>query len=480
MRKTSLSALAAVGVLAGMTGANAADLGGNCCADLEERIAELEATTARKGNRKVSLTISGWVSQQVSFWDDGVEKNTYVSDLGGTLNSNVKFSGSAKISPDWTAGYLLHIEAESNGNLGLNANQDNSAGAKGVSVLQSFWFLKSESFGKLSVGLQSSAADNAALLPDGSGSLIFANYIMYDINAFALRRKGTGAQVSNWGSLATCQSFTGADSLGLGMDCDGVPNDNVRYDTPTFAGFSASASWGEDDVWALSGRYAGEFSGFKLAAAVGYVDSSDDNGATVAAAGPPIVNTNKEGFEKARGGKQASALQIGAYVQHVPTGLFVYGAYGKDYNDRTGGQFGSFAGTAAGTGAVFGTGGQQKDAENFYIKAGIRQKWSPLGASVLYGEYGENRDKFSNAAFLQGVTSSTLTQWGIGFVQEIDAAAMSLFMNYRNYQADVTCRAGGNGGGICGGAAGGAAGGLAGKQNFEDAQLFKAGAIINF
>ena len=58
--------------------ANAADLGGNCCADLEERIAELEATTARKGNRKVSLTVSGWVSEQVAFWDDGTESNVYV------------------------------------------------------------------------------------------------------------------------------------------------------------------------------------------------------------------------------------------------------------------------------------------------------------------------------------------------------------------------------------------------------------------
>ena len=35
--------------------AKAADLGGDCCADLEERVAELEATTARKGNRKMSL-----------------------------------------------------------------------------------------------------------------------------------------------------------------------------------------------------------------------------------------------------------------------------------------------------------------------------------------------------------------------------------------------------------------------------------------
>ncbi len=40
----------------------AADLGGDCCADLEERIADTESTTARKGNRKVSLKISGWLA----------------------------------------------------------------------------------------------------------------------------------------------------------------------------------------------------------------------------------------------------------------------------------------------------------------------------------------------------------------------------------------------------------------------------------
>ena len=41
--------------LASSVSANAADFGGDCCADLEERIAELEATTARKGNTKVKL-----------------------------------------------------------------------------------------------------------------------------------------------------------------------------------------------------------------------------------------------------------------------------------------------------------------------------------------------------------------------------------------------------------------------------------------
>ncbi len=73
MNRYSLSALAAAGLLAGTfaTSASAADLGGNCCADLEERIAELEATTARKGNRKVSLTVTGWVSSQLYWFDSG-------------------------------------------------------------------------------------------------------------------------------------------------------------------------------------------------------------------------------------------------------------------------------------------------------------------------------------------------------------------------------------------------------------------------
>ncbi|MCB1485091.1 MAG: porin, partial [Hyphomicrobiaceae bacterium] len=95
--------------LLGGGNAFAADLGGNCCADLEERIAELEATTARKGNRKVSLTITGWVSSQLYWFDNGDESNVYVVDNNNDLSSNVKFTGTAQISPGWRAGYSLWI-----------------------------------------------------------------------------------------------------------------------------------------------------------------------------------------------------------------------------------------------------------------------------------------------------------------------------------------------------------------------------------
>ena len=156
MTKFRVGALVAAGVLAGgfATSASAADLGGNCCADLEERIAELEATTARKGNRKVSLTVSGWVGQQVMWWDDGAESNAYVTDLGSTLGSHVKFTGQATILPGWSAGYVLHIEAIGSDSLTTSQIQPDGVNAltgthNGVSTLQSFWFLKSDQLGKV-------------------------------------------------------------------------------------------------------------------------------------------------------------------------------------------------------------------------------------------------------------------------------------------------------------------------------------------
>src|SRR4029079_16927678 len=75
--------------------AKAADLDGGCCADLEERVAELEATTVRKGNERVSVTLSGWVIKLGSFWDDGHETNFYVGDKDTTLSSQVQITGSA-------------------------------------------------------------------------------------------------------------------------------------------------------------------------------------------------------------------------------------------------------------------------------------------------------------------------------------------------------------------------------------------------
>ncbi|HEX2843233.1 porin [Hyphomicrobium sp.] len=442
MNKYSLGALAAAGLLAGglATSANAADLGGNCCADLEERVAELEATTARKGNRKVSLTVSGWVGQQIMAWDDGFESNQYVGDLGTTLASHVKFTGQATIVPGWTAGYVLHLEMSNNDSLALNQNYQ-QAGLVGswtkVTPLQSYWFIKSDSYGKIGVGRQSQASDNTAILVDGSGSLVPANWVAFDVASFQMRESGTGLNAGSWGAVGLC---TGGGAWG---DCNGNTQNVVRYDSPTFAGFSASASWGEDDMWDVALRYAGEHHGFKFAAAAAYNEITGG------------------GFPNWHGGgvlaPETQYFQVGAYLQHVRTGLFLYGAYGHnelDFTDRS---------VAP---------GNEFEADQYYIKAGIRGKWHPLGATVLYGEYnnvqGDGGTAVSSPVGVNDLNttvsvgaglSDELEVWGLGVVQEIDAAAMSLWISYRHLSYDHNNAAVGQ---------------------IEDFDYVKAGALINF
>lgn len=456
MNKYSLSALLAAGLLAGSfaTGAQAADLGGDCCADLEERVAELEATTARKGNRKVSLTVSGFVAQQVLIWDDGEESNVYVTDTGSvSIGTHFAFSGKAQINSEWSAGFLIKIEAMNNDSLTVGQNSDEGpnamrilqGGGLGVLGLESaYWFLKSERVGRVSVGQQSSAADNQAILPDGSGSLVQANYVLYDVNGFTTRANGiyTGF---GWGALANCQGLNGYG--GAFGDCDGVPHNNVRYDTPTVAGFSGSASWGEDDMWALSARYAGEFGGIKLAGAIAYHETTDEGGTGVFIGGA------------ANGGLDVGHLQLGGYVEHVSSGLFFYGAYANAYNDTTA--------------SVRGAGQTNPDGDMFYLKAGLKRKVFALGSTTFYGEYGQKDDTFTAGMYDAGVNTSEMDHYGIGIVQNVDAAAMQMWLSWRHYEGDVNCidQAAGSCAGI----------GLAqGNNSLEEFDLVKFGALINF
>ena len=481
MKKSSLSALVAAGLLMGglsAGSASAADLGGNCCADLEERIAELEATTARKGNRKVSLTISGWVGEQVMYWDDGAEQNVYVTGLGSTLASHFKFTGQATISPGWSAGYVIHVEAMDSDSLTLNqfsqhnvsALQPNnlSSGAYGVQLLQSYWFIKSDHLGKLGVGLQSSASDNAAILVDGSGSLVPANWVMFDYNGFLVRNSDGGFTGLNWQTLGGfCYGGGGA-----GGDCFGAPRDSVRYDSPTFHGFSVSASWGEDDFWDVAARFSGESNGFKLAVAAAYSQWSQDfftepgliNSGGAATGVALIVPTSAQAD-----GRWVDYFQIGAYVEHVPTGLWLYGAYGHIDPDGLTGAIDVLA--ADGTVAATIPGGLDRaSGDTYYIKGGLRERWHPLGHTVLYAEY----EKFSNSVpdvlVNVGISSST-NLWGLGVVQEIDAAAMSLWLSYRHISADL------EGAGCVAGVAGL---GITAGCGTDDFQYVKAGALINF
>lgn len=424
------------GLFLATAGASAADLGGNCCADLEERIAELEATTARKGNRKVSLTISGYIAQEITCWDDGGESNIYLHGMGPTQATHVKFSGQAQIAAGWTAGYMLRIQNVDGNAFGRNAatgaamNQNNDTFDSGLNAQMSYWFIQSKDLGKLSVGRQAAAAKSAAMFTDQSGTQVIDNYtFLAGFPQFVLRSGGDLTPAVTWGQFAFCYQ----QGVPLGGDCNGIVLNSVRYDTPTVAGFSASASWGEDDFWEVALRYSGEFSGFKVALGAGYSVFSDED---VAAALPPGTV------------KDTSFFQAGGYVQHVETGLFVHAAYGYEDNSDT----------RIGVAQL-----QPEDGEHWYVKAGIRKKWSPLGATILYGDYAEYLDQIGPGALALGVTDSTLRRYGGGVAQELDAAAMTVYLKYQHYDLD----------------AGGAAADPA-LADFDSLDLVSFGGLINF
>src|SRR6516225_593954 len=106
--------------------AKAADLGGDCCADLEERVAELEATTVRKGNKKVTVQIYGKMNQAIEFWDDGHEKNVYeVNNYNESSRTGIK--GNAKIVGDWSGGFRLEWEYRRAASQQVNQFNDDNA-----------------------------------------------------------------------------------------------------------------------------------------------------------------------------------------------------------------------------------------------------------------------------------------------------------------------------------------------------------------
>ena len=400
---------AAAVLLLPLQAANAADLGGNCCADLEERIAELEATTARKGNRKVTLTISGYVAEEITAWDDGGEQNIYTHGLGPTQTTHVKFNGQAQISPGWTAGYMLRLQALQDNPFSRDAatgnamTQNSPRFDQGINVQMSYWFLQSKDLGKISVGKQALSAKSAAMFTDQSGTQIFDNYtFLAGFPQFAIRSGGDLSPANlTWGQLAFCYN----QNLPIGGDCNGIVMSGIRYDTPVIAGFAASASWGEDDVWEVAGRYTGELSGFKVSLGIGYSESKDETAAT----GPLQFH------------KDAEVFQAGGYIQHLATGLFLHGAYGQENNNNS----------------VLLNGKIAPDSDHFYFKGGIRQKWTSLGATIVYGDYAEYHDQLGPAALALGATSSTLTRYGGGIAQEIDAAAMTIYLKYQHYDASI-------------------------------------------
>lgn len=421
-------ALAAAFCLASFSPASAADLGGDCCADLEERVAELEATTASKGNRNVSLTLSGHVNRAILFWDDGQESNAYVV---GNKNdqTNFSFTGDAKINGDWNGGYAITIRLHDA--LSDEVDQSNDNGTTGFTIWESFLYLESKTYGRVSLGQVSRVSDTA---PENDLSEAgVAGYAgAQDMGgAFLLRATDGTLPGVTWGDL---YNHLNGDTANV-----------VRYDTPEISGFVASVSWGEDDIWDVGLKFAGESGGFTVEASVAYTEDRDANG-----------------IDGTPGNVSNSTIVGSVAVLHEPTGLNALVSAGQREFDEM----------VLDAGALR----TPEDAKFIYTKLGWIAKMTNLGPTAFYGEYGHFED-FVSAGFdatgiLPGAAANVRVAgneaefWGLGVAQTIEAAEMQLYIGYRHHEADFNLVDG--------------AGATVAHTGFEEFDTVIAGGIIAF
>lgn len=381
--------------------AKAADLGGDCCADLEERVAELEATTVRKGNKKVTVQIYGKVNRAVEFWDDGHEKNTYVVN-NAMESTRTGIKGTAKIVGDWTAGYRLEWEYREALSQQLNQFNDNNTNDSNGSIFVrwSQMFIANKHYGTVNLGLTATpkyditknAMEYISTEPGEGGGLsdtLVSDFRMND----SMRLRPTGLNNSEGLSSLTWSNISRCYSSGDQFNCSTRRN-GASYVSPEWMGFSASAGWFEDDDWGAALRYKNTFADtWALSANVAYENLRDERlqgGAGGLASGVvPIPQAdgstvNKTTFFQRNFDEWAGS----AALKHKPTGLFAVGVFSNSSTDDTN-AIGYYTGTRA------------PDMNAWDVQAGIQRKMLGLGAfgdTSFWGGYGQVLDGFAQGS----------------------------------------------------------------------------------
>jgi predicted porin len=419
--------------------AKAADLGGDCCSDLEERVAELEATTVRKGNKKVSVTLYGKANKAVLFWDDGAEKNTYVVD-NNYESSRFGIKGSAKIGGNWSSGFRLEAETLSAASNAVNQIDDDNGTRTGNDPAQSrllflrhsYLYLNNKSYGEVRLGLTATPIYNVTK----DTNVTELEDTMHSDNrmsqGFFLRPKGfnteSGLSTLKWQDISRCYSSTNA------FVCSTRRN-GVAYWTPEWAGFSASVGWFEDDIWGAALRYKKEWGeNWEVGAGFGYEKFRDEN----------IQNSGGglNGFQR-----DINEWAGSASIKNKPTGLYFFGAFSNSEDNDT---------NRINAGIY-----DHKDSPDMFaydLQVGIQRKipflgLDQLGDTSIFGGFSNINDgiggacgatrackvgTFDSVTVPTEITGANVDRWYVGYDQAIDAAGtLHLYGVYQHFSADV-------------------------------------------
>ena len=462
--RRGVSAIVFLGALVTSSPSSAGD--SDCCADLEARIAELEETVARRGNRRVGVEIYGLVNEALLGWYDGKEADVY-QVTNDNQRTRFGFKGKAKIDKNWEAGFKLEIgirTANSKRVSQVDPEGDNNPEDVGFDLRDVYWYLKEKHRGTLIVGLSTAATDKITEI-NLTQTESFAKYSdVEDTGLGMLLRSAVNGRLTDSGISWRRLIGDSGDQPGEGERGFNV----LKYQSPAVHGFFLTASVDTTQFWDVALRYEGEFGDVKFEAGVGYLEVIDGAELAVCAAAevdkifPDDVERETQDCKNFGGSFSVLHEKSGLFL-NVGTGLKVDN-FIRDTQ--------RFSGTNV-------------DEDQFFwaAQAGVEKKFNDLGKTTIYGEYydydggGGTRRTVRAGDALNPTGVGSWAEWytdvnvmGAGIAQGIDSAAMILYLSYRHVEGELQLRQ----------LNGTVANGPIADAPLDDLDLLLTGAVIKF
>jgi hypothetical protein len=329
-----------------------------------------EAKMVMGGSDKVSVKISGQFSRQITYLDDGSSARFRHMDSNFS-SSRFRIHADSKINADLSVSALAEIAFDDNRNALSNTGE---FGARTGNDLQTRWAqiaFTHKALGKLQMGAGSNAAD---------GVMNLEAHGVY------------GALPSDVGLVANPQYRTTAGQLsGVNMIFNADPDmsgrmPRLRYDTPTFYGFKASASHSDNQTTEAAVWYSGTMFDTKLKGALGITDCGGATG----------------GMCSSTSGGNSIVYGAGFAAKHAS-------GFGGNFHITT-----------------VEDGDAQAGRNPWYWNAQLHygKKFSELGETTVVGEYMYTEN---------GLAAGDVGEYWSGIMQQkIDSAALDIYLRYTN------------------------------------------------
>ena len=389
---------------------------------------------------KPSWNISGWINESMSFYDDGEGSDVIqLSDNGTTLGSRITFSGSADLIKNLNAGFDVTIEPFSgtpnftgNGNQItplVFSNQDNLDTFNGgdIGLLGTSVYFGGD-WGKVTIGLQSMPTDNIGVLGDPSMTIWSGVGAMFRGSGFFLRgAEGSGllAGGGTWGSFIQCLTTNG---LGIGIDCNGIYRNGIRYDLPAFGPVSVAIGYANDDIYDIAAKYSDKIGGLDVKFHIGYAYNAD-GGQNVAETTTVVGAPTDTGMTA--GGNPVLAPSSTTIVGDTDSEMLTMQL---GVMDPESGLFGAFTWQREEAGGDVDA-RNEDETDAYYTKIGIRKAFTTIGDTAFYVEYGLYNDQYGNLGTV-GVTGSEVTRTGFALEQYFGSKVI-VYGKYEQLDMDI-------------------------------------------